>query len=65
LLGNSSWKLETSRSSTCWLGSRPTLAYRHISEYKAKVPPGIFKLITTMCSVLFYFYFFFISTSKI
>lgn len=40
LLGNSSWKLETSWSSACWLGIRPTLAYLHISEYKANVPPA-------------------------
>ena len=39
LLGSSNRKLETSLSSACWLGINPTLAYRHIREYKANVPP--------------------------
>lgn len=39
LVGNSSLKLDTPQSSACWLGIKPTLAYRHISEYKANVPP--------------------------
>lgn len=39
LPGKSSWKLETSRSSACALGIKPTFAYRHSFEYNAKVPP--------------------------
>lgn len=40
VLGSSNRKLETSLSSACWLGIIPTLAYRHIREYKANVPPA-------------------------
>ena len=39
LLGNSILKVDTSRSSTSWLGIKPTFAYRHIREYNANVPP--------------------------
>lgn len=40
LLGMFNRKLETSLSSACKLGINPTLAYRHMREYKANVPPG-------------------------
>ena len=43
LLGNSSWKFETSLSSACSFGVNPTFAYRQISEYNANVPPIIFE----------------------
>lgn len=39
--GTSSWKLDTSLSSACWFGVRPTLAYRHMREYKANEPPAM------------------------
>ena len=38
--GTSSWQLDTSLSSTCWLGVKLTLAQRHMREYRAKVSPA-------------------------
>lgn len=40
LFGNSSLKLETSPSSACWLGIKPTSLCLHINEYNANVPPN-------------------------